>query len=354
MSSIIRDMIPGSIDDVIERWEQDESENYRLTLLHKNGKDLYCFLSGNMQEIEERNKIDMGMTLSFGKKTNIESYYDIIFRKNEIKDGYYFTFKHDDITEGGEKVIPFRFEEEMPSVIVDKNLMKKINDYLTKSCEIVLGELEYLGDHGTLRYFIYAKFDKERKERIELNNSLKISLGNTLNNLFRENKSPSSFIKPINYLERDKKKKSIFVKKNLMKHCLWVPSFVSLFPKSLIDHFFDVKIKDSYQDRFGQSKEEEAEVLMSDFAIGHPKVIKGVKIFIESTRHLGNTVNYSAQTSLTLLAYNYAEPIIHYPMIGGVALTGATMLSNLIKSKGRDSSGIISTLAERRFFNRLG
>src|SRR3989344_8438849 len=109
MKTGLEDLIPDTIDGLLRRLETEGSENYRLTLLHKNRNNIYCFLSGNMQEITQETEIHTGMTIAFSKRTNIRVYYDVTFHKREKEDGYYFGFRTNTPFDKKQKIIPFLY-----------------------------------------------------------------------------------------------------------------------------------------------------------------------------------------------------------------------------------------------------
>lgn len=346
MLPIVKDIIPNSIDELIDRWEKTDSETYRLTLLHKKDKAIYCFLSGNMQEIEPEQKVDLGMTIALSKRTAINVHYDVVFHRHDIDGGYYLSFDEDDPLESEGKIIPFCYKSELPSVIVDKNLKEKLLDYITIYSDNLMEGLEYFGEHNFLKAVFNMTFKKKWKEKSITYKEIGKSVKRSIEDLFREESSPSIFIRPASYEESDKNKKTIFVRQHILRYLPIIIPILAFSPYSALIDFYRENTKDPYENKFGQSKEEEARSLMSDFVLGHPKIFKGAQKLLELFKHASNMGIYAAQVAATVLAYKYTWPIISYPMILGSGLSGCTMIRNFIKSKGRNSSGIISTFLD--------
>lgn len=349
MQSMLQDTIPATIDTFLQTWQQDESEQYRLTLLHKSRSSIYCFLSSSMQELIPEQNIPMGMTLAFSKKTKIQAHYGVVLHRKDIDGGYYYTFDSDSPLQEKDRVIPFRYENELPSVIVDKGLKQKLLDYITLQANFLLQGLEYVGEHGSLRTYFYAKFSKERKTKKKTLRGSGRSLRSTVEALLHEESSPSSFIQPSAYVEEDKGKKAIFVEEKMRKYLLLLIAFV---PPSRLETQI-MQAQDQYKSHFGESKQEEAQRLLSEFATGHPKAIEGLRGGIRLIKHTSNLSVYAIQLITTALAYKYAWRIISYPLIAASVASGLTMANNLIRSRGQDSSGIIATLIERAYFHKL-
>src|SRR3989344_860783 len=163
MASIIQSFIPSSIDDIVEQWEENDNEQLRLTLLHKSPQGLYCFLSGNLQEVVPEEKIDMGITIGFPtnpKKRYLNIHYDVIFHKKELGNKHYLTMEEEDTIKDNRKhtIVPFKFDKILPSTIVDRSLKNKILNFITSSGEIKMEFMEYFGDENFLKAFYKSYF----------------------------------------------------------------------------------------------------------------------------------------------------------------------------------------------------
>jgi len=352
MSRIVDTMIPDSISTDIERWEQDEGDSYRLTLLHKNKDRLYCFLSGNMQEVAPEQRIDLGMTIAISKRTRVRVHYDGTFHQRKIPGGHYLTFSEDTIDGETEKAIPFRYERELPSVIVERNLKQKLTDYIERGGETLLQTIEHYGDHTLARALYDFRFGKKWREMNKEIREARKALRRDITFLFHEERSPSTFIQPQNYLGQDRKKASMFTKQTTLPKVIAVMPIIALAPLSAFEMITE-EASDAYENKFGESKEEEAQRALSEFAMANPRTLKGFNKFLRTFKHAANMGIYATQAAITGAAYAYTWPIISYPLIASAVASGATMAANLVRSRGRDSSGIISTIIEKSAFNKL-
>ena len=359
VQSIIRKINPSSIENIIERFENEGSESYRLTLLHKNNSDLCCFLSGNLQEISSTQKIDVGITMVFSKKIKIDVHYDIEFKKREIKNGYYYVMFDDSPGELNERVIPFGFVKEPPSVIVHRNLEEKLIDCLECKSQLLLDFLEELGEGNSLKVIYDSVRSKKWKNRYKKLMEYKKSLQQNVSFLFHEESSPSTFILPTSYISEDATKKTLFVRESDYKNTIVAIPLIAFMPNTFLDYFEKEMIDtyrnkiDTYRNKFGQSKEEEMRLMLSEFFMSHPKARKGIKKILEFYKPASNLSMYALQAGLTALAYRYTPSIIGYPFFTFTLLSGCTIATNLIISRGKDSSGIISTLLRKSLTNKL-
>ncbi len=356
MQKIIKNLIPGSIDEVIDKWRQEDSEKYRLTLLHKNKNDYYCFLSNNMQEIESNNEISMGMTIvAKPKRVNVKVHYDLVFSKKDLNEGFYFVMSEESLFERENKVIPFYFKSDLLSTIVERQLKEKLLDYIEIKSRGTITNFEYLGSHTFIKTFLHVLFSKEVKEKRKIYRAASKSLGNDISSLFHEEKSPSDFIQQFDYLSEDKKKKTLFV--NSLKNILTPMSFIplsSFLPYSMCKYYISQAVIKPYENKFGQNKEEEAKALSSEFFAGHPRVVEGFTKILEVIKHTGNITAYAMLGGATAFSHFILDsPVLSYPLITGMGLSGLTMLTNFIKSKGRNSSGMISTVLDIMLYNKL-
>lgn len=352
MERLIQDFIPDTIDTLLERWEGEGTEQYRLTLLHKNNDNIYCFLSGNLQEIKPEQKIDRGMTISLSKKNRIESHYDLIFHRKEVNERYYFTLEKESFYKKKTKVLPFGFESEPPSIIVNRDLKEKLIDYIEKRSGRTLNVLEYIGNNNLLKAIFHIRHREKWKEEKEKIKEVEKSFRKDITELFKEEPSPSLFIRRGQYLPEDISKEVLFVKgRNSLKYVLLIPG-LAIMPVSFPDVFLR-PLNAKYEQKFLKTKEEEYKFLISEFALAHPKLIKGVQRIFEGFKHVSNLSVYTASLGITVLSHLYTPPVISYPLITLNSASALTMLTNLIRSKGRDSSGIISSLLERKLVEKL-
>ncbi len=354
MQNLIRNIIPDNIDELLDRWNREDNEQYRLTLLHRNNDKFYFFLSGNLQEIKPEQKLDTGMSISVSsKKVRINCHYNTTFHKREIKDGYYYITEEESTLEKIARVIPFKFTSEPPSLMVDKNLREKLMDYIIAKSNLIIESLEYIGHNGLIKAIINSKQKKEWKEKSKVVKKIGLSIKEDITKLFEEEQSPSSLISRIEYKSCERNKKVMFEKETrgaLKIFLLGIP-FIAIGPYSVLNlHIPNESIK--YQQKFLQSKEEEARSMLSEFFIANPKVKEGIQRVFEFYKHIANTTIYTGLIGITTLSYAYTWPIISYPMITLAGASGLTMLTNLIRSRGRNSSGIISSLLERRLFDK--
>ena len=112
-------------------------------------------------------------------------------------------------------------------------------------------------------------------------------------------------------------------------------------------------MKELYQNRFGDGEEKAAQAAVSEHFMAHPRMYNGCMKIIEILKHTANLSMYTGQLGLTAAAYNYTHPVISYPIIGATAISGLTILNNLIKTGGSDSSGVISTQARKGLMKRM-
>jgi|WetSurMetagenome_2_1015567.scaffolds.fasta_scaffold142063_2 hypothetical protein len=358
MKSLLEAIIPDSIDDLVSRLEKDSNEQYNLTLLHKTKDSIYCFLSDNLQGITPNQKIRFGMSLAFSKGNDVEAYYDAEFEKRQTAEGYYFLFKHDSPMpkDQAPKILPFEFKEDnIPYAIVDKRLKDMLTEYVEMDANMTLEMFSTMGDHGAvggqIRFMFNGKTKRKAAEIREYGKMLKARV----TDLFHEEKSPSTLIHPKGYLLQDRSKKTMFAKKIPYKQILQVGAlvpFIAAAPISALTSEFEKDFTVPYENRFklDKSKEEEAQIILSDFAAGHPKVIKGMIRMLESIKHTANVANYAGLVSISALAYQYGPPAIGYLMLGISAASGMTMLNNAISSQGRDSGGLVSSLLEEMLY----
>src|SRR3989344_3432047 len=215
MASIIQNIIPNSIDDLVEQWEQNEGEQFRLTLLHKSPKGLYCFLSGNLQEMKPEEKIDMGITIGFPanqKRGYVDIHYDVKFRQKDLGKKYYFTMEEENVIKNNHKysLMPFKFDRIPPSTIIDKSLKEKILNFITSTGELKMELIEYLGEENFLKVFYNSSFSPYWKNKKKGIQQKRDSLRNTLNSLLHEERSPSVFLKKRECEREDVTKEYLF------------------------------------------------------------------------------------------------------------------------------------------------
>lgn len=347
MQPLFKDIIPDSIDELFEEWNKDDGDQHRLTLLHKNGDNLYCFLSRGVQEITPEKKIDLGMTIALSKYISVNCHYDVIFHKRDIEDGYYFTMDDDNPFELKSRIVPFCYQSDLPSVIVEKSLTKKLLEYIAMRSDDALKISEYIGEHNILKVIFKAVYDTFIKKPQP--NEIASSFRKNISDLFHEEKSPSVLLQPKDYVEEDHGREAIFVKKKIPKKTILAMPLLAFVPYSLFIESIATKTIKKYEQKFGQSKEEEAKSLLSEFGIGHPKASKGMRKMAEWLKHTANLGVYTALAGTTALAYHFTMPAISYPLIACSGASGLTMLANLALSKGKDSSGIIASIIERKY-----
>lgn len=354
MRTIINTIIPNTIDDLLDGWEMTENDRYRLTVLHKNNDALYCFLSGNLQEIKDGEKIDLGMSIALSKKTKIAIHYDALFKKIDKGDGFYYSFEEDNPIEKETRVIPFMFHNEPPSLIINKDITHKLLDALQNESQYRLNCLEYMGENGlikTLVYYFKKGFQAKEKEITETKKLIKKDLVE----LLKEEGSPSRLMKKIEYYSPYSKNKVLFAKEEawpiLIKLVCNAP-LMSLIPFSAGKVYLS-QIRQNYETKFNRTKEEEAKAMMSEFFIAHPKAQRALIKIFESYKHFANVSTYIGSLAITNLMYNHTPSIISYPLIALNAASAVTIATNLAISKGRDSSGIISSVLERKILPKL-
>jgi len=357
-TGIFQGMIPDSIDEVLDRWHQDDSEQYRLTLLHKNKDGIFCFLSGNLQEVRPEQKIDLGMTLALSRRARVNIHYDCVFHQRNIDSGNYFTFEEDNSLEGKDKVIPFCYEKDLPSTMVDRKVKETLLDYITLVGDYSLNRFEYFAEHNFVEALFNLSFSKEWKERSKPYKEAEKSLLERIIPLFQEESSPSTFIQPPRYKVEDRKLGIMFEESRLrlpIKLYLALPR-VAFAPCSLLRARIETELGDRYEEhkgKFGQTEEGEAKILLSEFLAGRPKVVDAVYKSMDLYKHTANMGMYAFQISIAALAHTHTWPILSYPLIAGSVISGLTMMSNFISSKARDSSGLIATLLDRSKFNKV-
>lgn len=176
-------------------------------------------------------------------------------------------------------------------------------------------------------------------------------LSNQVADLFREEKNPSTFMQPTEYLDHQDKK-AFFVSQNKL---LILGSILPMafMPYSFLRQAFTQHIEKSYELQFGKDEEEKAKMALGEFLLGHPRAKKGIIKSAELLKHAGNITTYAAYAGTAGLAYHFLSSFLSYPLVIGSAASGLTMAVNFVKSRGHDSSGIISTLAERKYYHKL-
>lgn len=362
MVSLIRNLLPDSIDGIIESFERDENEQYSLTLLHKTDNSIYCFLSGNLQGIDSNLKIPFGMTLALAKRRRVRAHYDVVFDRQDIEKGHYFLFSEADLftEESKSQVIPFLFGDELPLpyAVVDRGLRKLLLEYMQMGANNRLEAIERVGEYGVLRSIIYTRFNGDWKKKGAQISEAGMSLKSRVTELFHEYNSPSTLIHPVDYRPEDRKQQTMFTNQKFPVKAWLIPLIylrMSFMPYSAVITDTKEDFQTPYEKRFKliKSKEEEVNILLSDFAMAHPKAIDGLVRILEFMKHTANVTTYAALVGLTALAYQYAHPAISYPMMAVSSLSGLTMLGNVVRSHGRDSSGLISTFLERKMYNKL-
>ncbi len=345
MTTISRDL-SIDFDKLLEDLQRDDDGRYSLTLLHKTDGSIYCFLSDRLQGVDSEETIPVGATLGLSKKRrDIQVHYDVAFHKRDTGDGFYFVLESDTpFDRNRELIVPFNFEDDPPYAVVSKGLKQKLGDYMSMRANRDIEMLEHIGQHGLLKTFFNRRFRREIKKKYASIRETEQSLKTHITDLFREHTSPSTILHPFKYLNEDKGKRALFVKQEY-KNFLCVFPLITFIPykpviNALNDEFtapFELKFK------LMKSKEEEQRVLLSDFAYSHPKAKEGVIRAFESVKHAANFTTYAGFAGLTVLAHKYAPWWASYPMTAVSSLSGLTMLYNVIRSRGRDSSGVIST-----------
>jgi len=355
MTSFAETIIPDSVDELIERLEKEDSSQFRLTLLHKTKDSIYCFLSPGLSEVIPEQKIPWGITLAFSKRIDFKTHYDLVFHKQNIDKGYYFLLEDDNPIEAKPRVIPFCYQDdELPSTIVERNLKTRLLECITAEANQRIKTIEQFGELGLIKTFF--KNNKENKEEREAIKEEGKAIKRNVQALFHEESSPSVLLHQIDYNDSDKDKKTMFVKSNYLKVILQTPgilSILTLIPQSIVENYNTTTLKKKYKPEFNQSKEEEAKSIISDFYIAHPKAVEGIKVLLRAAKHTGNITTYATIAGVTALSYKYLSPYLSYPLIATTGASGLTMTANIISSRGKNSSGIISTLIDKVYFNRL-
>ncbi|MBI2110444.1 hypothetical protein HYT51_01555 [Candidatus Woesearchaeota archaeon] len=305
-----------------------------------------------MQEISPEIEIPTGMTVAFSRRNDIRVWYDINFHRRDTEDGYYFVFDSNTPLSKKEKVIPFLYTENPPSVIVDKNLKERLNSYIDETANYSLKLLEEVGKQGLVRTFLKSRISKEWRNRRANWRKTKGSLENTIQSLFHEEHSPSLFMQPYRYREEDKKEEKLFVRRDWTKLTLLVIPGLGIAPYSIIEDYRN-RMQINYKKKFRPGEEDDPKILLSDFAAAYPLVTKGICNMLESCKHASNIIMYTGELTTSVLTYVYISPWLSYPLIALNCASGLTMAKNLIKSRGRDSSGLFSTILDRAFFDRL-
>ena len=160
---------------------------------------------------------------------------------------------------------------------------------------------------------------------------------------------------PHQYADDDRRLPSMFIRR---RGAPLIPKIILAFPMiaAMPYSFYTTmisEVEDPYRNRFGESREEERRSLVSSFMFGHPHAAAGIRRIYEAVKHTANTVTYGIMAGGAVL---FSDS--NYPKLAGCAqiwtgFCGATMLWNLIRSRGRDSSGPISTLLDRKLYHRL-
>lgn len=360
MRSIIDSIVPSDVSSAVADWQTEGEGQRRITLLHKDNDRMYCFLSYNMQEVKPDEKIDMGMTISLSKgRVDVNAHYDPVFHQRDLQRGHYFTFEQDSLRDEREMVIPFRYDCELPSAIVDSKLQRKVTDLMEFKAKGMFEGFERIEEEGILRALYKDGFSRQSKERKKQSRALKDSLRRNIEFLFHEHSSPSVFIQKSEYQKRDRGLKTMFLRKDSLLSLIKFLPLVAAMPQEGINRALQIGFVDPYRSRFGESREDETERLLSEFAGGHPKVIGGAQRVIRGFKHFGNLSLYSLQAGLTATyALNASSDSgfnsFMVPTVMGItALSGATILGNAIVSRGRNSSGVVSTLLDRALYKKL-
>jgi len=353
MESVIENLIPDTIDALIREWDEDEGEIFRLTLLHKDKQSLYCFLSGNMQEVTQGQEIPFGITLSISDKLSIKVHYDVVFKQRRIDDEYYFLFEEGSLVGKGQKVIPFKFESEPPSVIVNKSLQNQLMSYYNQLGQNMLDEIRQVGDQNVWKALNDIKYSREWNSRHKESREKRESLEKDISALFEQEDSPSAVLEPFERLDEDIELDTLFVKKHRLKSLMKATTMFAVMPYESLNFYFQDLFQKNYKKKFSGDKEDDIRILLSDFSVGYPGVVKGFQKICGIGMHLSNVVMYGLLLGCTALAHKYTWPIISYPLTFWSGVSGFTMGKNLISSRGKDSSGLLSSLIGRYFFHRL-
>ena len=298
----------------------------------------------------------MGMTIAVSRRTAaIEVHYDVLFHQKDASGKPYLIMEQDSpLKNQCKKVVPFRFTREAPSVIVDRTLSSNLLEYVSQIGESNLDAFEQIGEVGICRALLRYSFGKEVKQKRATIKESGNSLEAKIRALFEHETSPSTFMHPYQYADEDRARKSMFVREGKWRglKIIFALPVIAAIPYSFYNTMLS-KIRDPYENRFGESKEEERRSLVSSFMLGHPQAAAGIQRIYEAIKHSANASTYGLMLAGASLIHNS-----NYPKIAGFAqiwtgICGATMLWNLIRSRGRDSSGPISTLLDRKLYHTL-
>ncbi len=355
MTPTLEEKIPDTIDELLRGWSlpnnlefREEDSKYRLTLIHKSGDRSYCFLSNGLKEIKPEEKMDV-LSLSLSKKRRVEMHYDSVFHERSTYGGKYYVLEQAALSKEKPKVIPFLFNRELPSIVVDASLTKKINEYISLSGSTNIQALESLAENGWIRFIFSPSIRNSFKERLNLIREQSEGIRKEVSDLFVKEVSPSVFIQPKDYLPIDLKNKSMFTQPN--KLALYGKSFylmplISIFPYDTTKQILTTELKRGYRSKFGQSEEEQEKVALSDFFIANPRVLGGFERLFEGVKNVSNFVSFGMLAGAQHLSEELSWEYVHEPLKWWMYASGATMLLNLISSRGRNSSGLVSSLID--------
>lgn len=342
-----------TLDGAVERASQEGEGRYRLTLLHKSGENVYAFLSNGLQEMGSEQPLESGITLSASRQLGADMHADVKFLQRGLAhapESSYYVLTEQTLFGEKSRVIPFAFGEAPPSVIVDGGLESQLQELFRLRHDRQLGFFEDVGANGLLRAFWHSRSPSAKKRRQEVR-ALNGSIEGKLKSLFREEPSPSRALLPVEYAREDRDKSSIFVDRfpygKLIKAGLSLPYFAYT-PRGFFDLGFP-NLAQKYQQRFGQGKGTEARAAFGELLYAHPKAEEGFRRMYDALKHVGNMSLYAVQLAATWAANSYAPEWVGKPLTFLAVLSGSMMAVNLVASKGRDSSGLISTVLNRGY-----
>ena len=353
--------IPDSIDELLQLCESTDSGKSRLTLLHKAKEGTYALLTKGVQEVRPECEIPVGVFVA-AKPKGLEYYVKqgIVLRKRCFEEEFYFTVEAEAVSEKKEYLVPFKFtSEELPSVIVEKELETTLFSCFVRDEQRKLECIEIMGERGIAYAVCYELFGEGKKKTKEVKIE-STTYSQKIQALLQDEDSPSVLLHPKEYYKEDKSKELLFIKNSfksakVLGEVLLLSPLLAVIPYSALVQGTKDKWDKKYNQVFGEkmSEKDEKKRVLGEFILAHPKAGEGLKRMIEAFKHGGNIITYAAQAGLTYAAYKHMTEYISYPLLGLTALSGLQMTVNMIRSNGRDSSGIISSFLERKLYNKL-
>jgi hypothetical protein len=330
--------------------DEDFSENYRVSLLHKTDAEIMCWISSNLNVIRHGTKHTVGFPLRIKNgRANVSIAYDAKFALRSLGDTAYFTYESDGSMTEKTYVLPYEFENTtLPTAVADSSLHASLEEFFNLKTENVLRIYETVGELGMGRAFLYTRTSKEFKSRKKEMREVASNLEKKCQGFFCDELFESTPLRKKDLLFEDRKNTLLYERAG-PKILLGIPILAAM-PQSVLTDTLE-QFQLSYDTRFSADSDDEMAAL-SSLLLGSPEQEKSAKNFLLGVKHFGNISAYAGLLGATVLANTTPLPLDSVLTLASVA-SGATMGYNAVRSLGDNSSGIISTVIDKYVYPKM-